>query len=318
MTGDAPDASRDAATSRKRRTIRDVHYDPAMLNRVTRTLAALLSLALLGAWGRDGHAIIAEIAVREMTPAARTRAAEILAGQELPAIASWADQVRPQGAYRWTAPMHYVNLPEGTKAYDHAEHCPDEGCVVSAVYDFSRLVVDDVDQRTREDALKFLVHFVGDLHQPLHAGRPDDRGGNDVETTFLGRARNLHSVWDSGVLNAGDPEAWPLIADRLWNRIDDQDRLAWLADADRDDLIATAGRWVFESHRLAERFAYTVGPGAVLDEGYVGRCLPVVHLRLQQGGVRLGALLNQLLDPGSQGLDWRPAPPAPAPEPGPE
>lgn len=285
-------------------------------NRLLIALAALLTLACLGAWGRDGHAIIAEIAWRDMTPTAQARAKEILAGEDLPAVATWADQVRNTQAYRWTAPMHYVNLPAGTTRYDPAEHCPEAGCVVSAVYDFSRLLVDEVDDKTREDALKFLIHFVGDLHQPLHAGRPDDRGGNDIDTRFFGRTRNLHSVWDSGILNAGDPEPWPVIAERLWTDIRPADRTAWLADADRDDLTGTAGRWTFESHRLAERYAYPVEPNAALSEDYVSQTLPVVHLRLKQGGVRLGALLNQLLDPASPGLSpsldsVRPEPTAP-------
>lgn len=273
-----------------------------MPTRLLTTLAALLTLACLGAWGRDGHAIIAEIAWRDMTPAAQARAKEILAGEDLPAVAAWADQVRSTAAYRWTAPLHYVNLPAGTAAYDHETHCPDNGCVVSAVDDFARLLIDEVDDKTREDALKFLIHFVGDLHQPLHAGRPDDRGGNDIQIRFFGRDRNLHSIWDSNILNAGDPQPWPLIAERLWNQIRPADRLAWLADARHDDLIGTAGRWTFESHRLAERYAYPAQPGAELGEDYVRDTLPVVHLRLQQGGVRLGALLNQLLDPDSPGL----------------
>lgn len=273
-----------------------------MPTRLLTTLAAFLSLTLLGGWGRDGHAIIAEIARIEMTPAARERAAQILAGQEMPAISAWADQVRRTEAYRFTGPMHYVNLPPNTAAYDHAAHCPDVGCVVSAVDDFARLLIDDADDKTREDALKFLIHFVGDLHQPLHAGRPDDRGGNDIDTLFFGQDRNLHSVWDSGILNAGDPQPWPIIAERLAAEIDDADRTAWLAEAKADDLIGTVGRWVFESHRLAERYAYPIATGSAIGQPYVDATLPIVHLRLQQGGVRLGALLNQLLDPASQGL----------------
>lgn len=285
-----------------------------MLTRPFATITALLTLAFLSGWGRDGHAIIAEIAWREMTPTAQARARQILAGEDLPAVAAWADQARTMEAYRWTAPLHYVNLSANTAAYDHAVHCPDNGCVVSAVGDFARLLIDEVDDKTREDALKFLIHFVGDLHQPLHAGRPDDRGGNDIQARFFGRGRNLHSIWDSDILRAGDPEPWPTIAERLWNEIRPADRLAWLAEARHDDLIGTAGRWTFESHRLAERYAYPVEAGAELAEDYVRDTLPVVHLRLQQGGVRLGALLNQLLDPASPGLS--PAlPPIKAPPP---
>jgi hypothetical protein len=291
--------------------VRSVQF--AMPMRLLVVLSAFLTLACLGGWGRDGHAIIAEIAWREMTPAAQERARQILAGQDLPAVATWADQVRRTEAYRWTAPMHYVNLPADSASYDHAAHCPDEGCVVSAVDDFARLLLDEVDDKTREDALKFLIHFVGDLHQPLHAGRPGDRGGNDVAVRFNARQTNLHSLWDSTILAAGDPQPWPLIAERLHTEIDASDRLAWLADARPDDLLGTAGRWVFESHRLAERFAYPVHNGAAVGEAYVEMTTPVVHLRLKQGGVRLGALLNQLLDPASPGMAPRAEPVLPPP-----
>lgn len=282
-----------------------------MRTRLLLTVLALLVAAPLGGWGRDGHAIIADIAWREMTPVAREHARAILAGQDMPAVAAWADQVRRTEAYAWTGPMHYVNIPAGSDSYDHAAHCPEVGCVVSGIENFARLLLDAPDDRTREDALKFVIHFVGDLHQPLHAGRPEDRGGNDVTAVFYGRERNLHSIWDSGILNAGDPEPWPVISERLWKQIRPSDRLAWLADAKHDDLVGTVGRWVFESHRLAERYAYPVGPGASIGEDYVRETLPVIHLRLSQGGVRLGALLNQLLDPNSDGLN----PAATAPEP---
>lgn len=279
---------------------------------VRRAGTVLLAFAVLGCgggWGWEGHAIVAEIAWREMTPEAKRRATEILNGGELPAVASWADQVRGDEAYRWTAPLHYVNLPAGTADFRIERDCPDGGCVVSAVRDFGALVVrEDADEKTRREALMFLVHFVGDLHQPLHAGRPEDRGGNDIGTVFFGQERNLHSVWDSGILGAGDERAWPLIAEELAAGIDDADRLAWLADADGSDLGATAGRWTFESFRLAERYCYPVTPDSAIGAGYVERTLPVVRLRLTQGGVRLGALLNGLLDPGSGGMGGAVAP----------
>lgn len=264
-------------------------------------------LFVCGGWGPDGHAIIAEIAWREMTPEAQRRAKELLSGEEMASVASWADGVRRDGAYAWTGPLHYVNLSADATGYDHARDCPDAGCVVSGVRDFAALTVDGgADEKTRREALMFVIHFVGDLHQPLHAGRGVDRGGNDIKTVFFGAERNLHSVWDSGILDrAGgrsEPEAWPLVAERLSAGIDAADRLAWLADADGTDLAGTAGRWVFESHRLAERYCYPVTPGAAIGEAYVAETLGVVELRLSQAGVRLGAMLNGLLDLASAGL----------------
>jgi hypothetical protein len=264
-------------------------------------ILAATAFATLGGWGRDGHAIIADIAERELTDTARARIDAILGGDRIPLIASWADEVRPQDEYRWTAPLHYVNLPPGADRYIHTRDCPDQGCVVSAVIDFAEAVVaEDTNDEDRREALMFLVHFVGDLHQPLHAGRRADRGGNDINTTFLGTERNLHSVWDSGILGAGDRSPWPVMSDRLHADIDADDRMAWVASDDHSSTEAmteTVGRWTFESHRFAERYCATVQDGDTLNRDYVSLTMPVVELRLQQGGIRLGELLNTLLDP---------------------
>lgn len=272
--------------------------------RLAASLTALATLALCAAWGQAGHAIIAEIASHELTPTAKAKVEAILNGVEMPTVASWADSVRPQEAYRWTAPLHYVNMADDATGYDPARDCPAEGCVVSGIHDFAAILADpNADEKSRREALMFLIHFVGDLHQPLHAGRAQDKGGNAVRTVFMGEKKNLHSVWDSGIIDAGEGgRPWPEIAAELRGRIDDADRAAWLEACDGADLTGTAGRWAFESRRLAARYAYPVADGSAIGEAYVGQTLPVVELRLEQAGVRLGALLNGLLDPASGGL----------------
>lgn len=249
-------------------------------------------------WGRDGHAIVAEIAWRELTPETQSAISELLAGSEagttIQETASWADAVRPDDAYRWSAPLHYANMPPDAAEYDHDRDHPDAGNVVSAIERFRDEVRDtSLPIERRRESLMFLVHFVGDLHQPLHGGRAEDRGGNDIAITFFDRETNLHRIWDSSILDAHDRSPWPVKADRLHADIASHDRLAWLADFHGEDIIATAGRWVFESHALAERFAYgLVDTGDALDRGYVDQTIDVAELRLMQGGVRLAAVLE--------------------------
>jgi hypothetical protein len=249
-------------------------------------------------WGRDGHAIVAEIAWRELSPETRAAIEALLAendaGATIQETASWADAVRPQDAYRWSAPLHYVNMAPDAAEYLHSRDCPDQGCVVSAIQRFRDEVRDtSLPIEQRREALMFLVHFVGDLHQPLHGGRAEDRGGNDIEITFYGRESNLHRIWDSSILEAHDGSPWPVKAERLYAAISGHDRIAWLADFHDEDMLATAGRWAFESHALAEDYAYgLVENGDALSANYVNATVDVAELRLMQGGVRLAAVLE--------------------------
>ncbi|MEM9166142.1 MAG: S1/P1 nuclease [Planctomycetota bacterium] len=258
--------------------------------------AALVALpaAYANAWGRDGHAIVGLLAEREIDPATLEQVEALLDGRSIAEVASWADAVRPQDDYRWSAPLHYVNMPPEASAYQHRRDCPDVGCVVSAVDRFAREVADtSLPTIQRRESLMFLIHFVGDLHQPLHGGRKADRGGNDITITFFGTETNLHRAWDSQILRAHDPSPWPVIAEKLAATIDDHDRAAWLADYHGGNLIDTAGRWAFESHSLAERYCYAVvQDGDALEQPYVDATADIVELRLAQGGVRLAAVLE--------------------------
>lgn len=266
------------------------------LARCITPLAAVLCTALLGAWGPHGHAVVAELAWRELTPEVRAKVAALLGDAPMNSVGSWADAVRPTEPFRWTAPLHYVNLPDNALRYIPERDCPEVGCVVSAIDDFAAALADETaDPEARRQALMFLIHFVGDLHQPLHAGREADRGGNDIEVEFYGRQQRLHSIWDSGIIQAADLGEWPQWSDRLEEQIDAMDRLAWTADLHADDLTNTAGRWAYESNRLALEYAYKLGPGDAVTEVYIERTRPVIDLRLSQGGVRLGAILNAVL-----------------------
>ncbi|WVR06980.1 hypothetical protein IAU60_004017 [Kwoniella sp. DSM 27419] len=164
--------------------------------------ASLLPSAL--SWGAAGHEMVATIAQIHLHPSTKQKLCDILppeAGCHLAPVAAWADAVRNR--YRGTAPMHYVNAKQ-----DHpGDHCEfgehgwmnEDVNVVTAIQNFTRAVMDGKGGRDVDIPLRFLVHFIGDIHQPLHlAGR--DKGGNGAMFLFEGRHRNLHSVWDSGII----------------------------------------------------------------------------------------------------------------------
>jgi hypothetical protein len=136
----------------------------------------------------------------------------------------------------------------------------------------------------RAEALLFLAHFVGDLHQPMHTGLAEDRGGNDVAVTFFGFPTNLHALWDV-YLPAGFIHDWREYAGEQAALISDTERSQWL-----DSSLA---EWVQESHHLAHSHAYPVQPN--LGENYYRRNREIVELRLRQGGVRLAGIINKQL-----------------------
>jgi hypothetical protein len=204
------------------------------------TLGLLTAVPAL-AWGPEGHAIVADIATAHLTPAAQAQVSRLLAlesHQSLDQVASWADAVRP--ARPATAPWHFVDIPLTAEHYDPSRDCQNDDCVIARIVSFTELLTQSRDiTQTRLDALKWVVHFVGDAHQPLHAeDNNHDKGGNTISLTYFGAHKNLHSIWDTTILEQGtglregpnftiDLPAVQQVAKRLDASIDDQQRQAW-------------------------------------------------------------------------------------------
>jgi hypothetical protein len=277
-------------------------------------LAVALLLGAHGqafAWGQEGHAIVAEIAGRHLSPKARAAIAGIFGpGVSLASVSSWADDVRPSRpeTYNW----HFVDMPLGSPSFDAARDCKREtgkgDCIIAAI---ARLRRDVASRRTaprvRREALKLLVHFMGDLHQPLHTVL-EERGGNGVTVKFFTQPKsafgtapkentNLHVVWDSGLIRHC-VWGWNAYVDRLQN--------GWLPGKDLAALArGTPVAWAEEAHRAARDVAFTVERGADLGEDYVARAVPVLDRQLAVAGVRLARVLNEAF--GSAARPYRPS-----------
>jgi nuclease S1 len=251
---------------------------------------ACLGGALPGrAWGPDGHRVVAVIAQMNLTRQARERVNALLGPyNSLGAISSWADDTRDD--FPDTAPWHYIDIPLAAHTIDMATECPQGNCVIAQIERFDRMLKDPHSSDTdRRMALRFLVHFVGDLHQPLHCEDNHDKGGNLVQVTLLGRPSNLHSVWDSGILYQIKPYGNEL-AQQLDARIPPAERKQWEQGTVED--------WALESHRLARDMAYKLlppGPNPDLGQTYLDAAIPLVETQLEKAGIRLAYLLNQAL-----------------------
>jgi hypothetical protein len=263
------------------------------------TWAFALTLAVCGnafAWGYEGHRIIAEIAEQYLQPETVRQVRDLLALDNtttLAAVSNWADEIR--GQRRETARWHYVNIPihppAGVPAVcDGERDCPRGDCVVAAIERFTAVLSDrSTPSRERLEALKFVVHFVADLHQPLHASNNDDRGGNGVAVVLAGRSMSLHAMWDWGILEPavqGDERGYAM---RLNHEITAEEAADW----QRGTLID----WANESYRIARDRIYSeMRPSTVSLEFADGSAfLPIVNQQLEKAGVRLAAVLNQAL-----------------------
>jgi len=257
-------------------------------------LAALLVLSLAMpayAWGPLGHRLVARLAEDGLTSQARTGIAKLLKGEADPSlagIANRADELRandPDLGKR-SARWHYVNIGDPGCAFVAARDCPDGDCVVAALEAQTRILADPKrSDAERRQALKFVVHLAGDVHQPLHAGSAQDRGGNDFQVNWRGKGTNLHSLWDSGMLNAQglDEDAWLV-------------RLQALpAPAPMSPLPARAPQlWAERSCKLAAAPGF-YPRGHVIDDAYVAAHLPTAEAQLRLAGANLATMLNAAL-----------------------
>jgi len=249
-------------------------------------LAASAAPAL--AWGPHSHELIAEIAARQLEPAARREVEDLLddrADSGMRDVATWADKVREKPKYRDTAVQHYVNFPKGSCFFDMRASCRDGRCVIGALNrQISRLADRRLDRAERAEALAFVIHFVADVHQPLHAGRQDDRGGNDFQVRVGRKGMNLHAVWDD-FLSLQAHERVREQADKLLATPIEASRLVW----NRARPIA----WAQESCYVINDGLYPDPP--VIDADYIQRMLPVAEERIELAGRRLAVLLNSVL-----------------------
>lgn len=239
-------------------------------------------------WGREGHIVVALIAERYMTPDALKRASDLLDGASVDSVASWADDYRHD--HPATGPWHYIDIPLAESKVDMARDCPNDQCVIGQTRHFLSVLKDpNADKAAKAEALKFVVHFVGDLHQPLHDEDDGDKGGNARHVIFDGRPDNLHWIWDTGLLEHINRDPQTLAGD-LEANITREEKADWQKGSIED--------WVQEGHKLAQSVAYgdlASGNPTPVTLDYERRADPVIELQLEKAGVRLAYLLNEEL-----------------------
>lgn len=270
--------------------------------RFRHAVAALLLILLVApaaqAWGPLGHSIVAALAQRHLSPAAQAEVERLLAADhttQLAEVASWPDQIQddPAQAALWqqTRKLHYINFRGGPSCdYVPPRDCRNGECIVAGLAHYVAILKDkSQSDAVRLQALKFVVHFVGDEHQPLHAGYRDDLGGNRYQVQFEGKGTNLHRVWDSGLLKTRGLD-WQAYTKLL----DAEGPVALpLPIAPLDDPYA---QWAEESCRITAAPGF-YPEGHKIGQAYVDAERPVAETQLRIAGRHLAEVLNLALEP---------------------
>src|SRR5215469_4279098 len=253
-------------------------------------LIGLLCAALpVYGWGPEGHDLIARIAEAQLTPAAHAKVVAILGpGVSMASVSSWADSVRRDRAE--TGPWHYIDIPIDKPHRDMARDCPKGACVIQKIEDFEAVLRDaNAPATQRREALMFVIHFIGDMHQPLHSSDDSDKGGNDKHVVFNGRNMNLHSLWDGGLLG----------------QIGKEDDLfpTWSADAAQHAKKWSKGSvedWAEQCHKVSVKVVYGKLPKTAdktkpyaIDAAYASKADPLIKDQIEKAGDRLARALNE-------------------------
>jgi len=285
---------------------------------ISRILAALLALSLARgalAWGPEGHRMVGDIAERFLAAETRAQIQKLLEADRmadgqasgrhtLGEVANWADEIKDTEWGKRRGSWHYDDVPL-CDAAEYSKYCKNGRCASAQLARQIEILGDErARPGQRNEALKWVVHLMGDIHQPLHAANRGDRGGNRVQVSFFGErdnppygSLNLHAIWDVHMVRR-------LVADRSGERvvvsapIADGNRNAWEKGSISD--------WIGESHRVARDTVYPLLPVAAscsskivdvvaIDQTYYAKAVPVVEIQIRKAGVRLARVLNEAL-----------------------
>ena len=254
--------------------------------------ALVLSVALLS-WGVTGHRTIGKIAAGHLSPQAKAAIHELIGDTTLAEISTWADEVRGQPAFRNTGPWHYINLPLGLDFADFEAKVKDmtQDNVYSALQQQERILGAATSTRPQKvEALKFIVHFVGDLHQPMHVSREEDKGGNTIQLNYDGNGTNLHALWDSKLIDH-QGLTYEQMAEKY-----DHATPAQIKQWQSDPLI----QWIWESYQASSKLYEEIDAlkSRAIDDSYYQAHIAIIEDRIEKAGIRLAGVLNEIFKTG--------------------
>tara|TARA_Y100000768_G_C23919597_1_gene654188 strand:- start:180 stop:938 length:759 start_codon:yes stop_codon:yes gene_type:complete len=239
--------------------------------------------SLLFPWGKTGHRITGEVAEAHLTEKAKIEIAKILSDPSLANASTWADEMRPNPDFQKYSTWHYANMPLDKRYSEHPQS--KKGDIVQAIkLCKAKLKNPNVSKNEKAFHLRFLVHLVGDIHQPLHVGRGEDRGGNDIKVKWFGKDTNLHRVWDSEMINTY-MMSYSEFTDLLMRNFNSSS-----VEMKSEEI------WIDETQKLVIDVYANAKNGDSLGYDYIYENFDIVKSQLFIAGVRLAQTLNDIFD----------------------
>ncbi|MCQ6957326.1 S1/P1 nuclease [Mucilaginibacter aquariorum] len=258
-----------------------------------------LSIALIS-WGFKGHRAIATIAQKHLTSNTAYVVSAYLKGEGMADVATWADENRNNK----TAPWHFLNLPLGLTHDQFVKLVTEsDNNVYSAILKTEASLKDkNLTPDQKNEALKYLIHLVGDAHQPMHVSRKEDKGGNTIQVRFDNKGTNLHSLWDSKLIDREGLREADIV--KTYDAATPAQIKQWQSDSPME--------WIWESYQISSELYAQVKAGQRIDEAYYQKYIPVIRKRVDQAGIRLAGELNKLFNNEQVKITTvTPAPPPP-------
>jgi hypothetical protein len=248
---------------------------------------AVLAAFFLSSWGVIGHRSIGKIAESHLTKKAKNAVYGILGTESMPLVSTYADEIRSDRKYDYTGSWHYVNPPQGLNYDEFVKYLQTDSSanVYNAIIKMEKLLRNP--ESSKEDkvfALKMIIHFVGDLHQPMHVSRAEDQGGNKIKLKFQRKESNLHSLWDSGLIEYNGFSFTEMANDL--DHINEAKIKEWQSDA--------ITKWLFESYQISAQLYLEIEKNDDLDYTYYPNHSEIYKERIQKAGIRLAGLLNRI------------------------
>lgn len=252
----------------------------------------ILALALLLShfafcWGVTGHRVIGEIAQQHLSGKARKEIKKLFGKESLAWWSNWPDFIKSDSTWNHASHWHYVDLPGHTPKdsfIDQLKKLPGKNLYTQIQDMMAQLKNNELPLRQRQEALRFLVHLVGDLHQPLHVGRDEDQGGNKIVVYWFDKKTNLHTLWDSMLIDF-QQYSYTEYARSLDNTASKEEIKKWQSGSLED--------WFYESHVLSDSIYDATPNESKLSYKYNFKFQPLLDEQLLKGGLRLAALLNE-------------------------
>ncbi|KAM3328425.1 Endonuclease 3 [Capsicum chinense] len=274
----------------------------------------LFLVPVVHGWGLDGHYSVCKIAQSRLSKAAAKAVEELLphsANGDLASVCIWADRVKFR--YHWSSPLHYIDTPDKLCTYRYSRDCKDEDgvadrCVAGAINNYTNQLLTynkgsgQASTYNLTEALLFLSHFIGDIHQPLHVGFTSDRGGNTIDVHWYRRKAVLHHVWDTNIIETAEERYDDSNVDELVDALQKNITTGWADQVDSwescsGNKTACPDIYASEGIKAACDWAYKgVTEDSTLEDDYFLTRYPIVQWRLAQGGVRLAATLNRIFE----------------------